>query len=298
MGLNNKNENSVMNDDENNLILSIYDLNQLKKEYFLELEIRNYSPNTLRTYSSVINKFIKFIEKNSQTFNKQQFLDNFKLYIQTLKQDKKHSPNYVYLVTVVIKKFLEYEHIYFLEKVPTPKRSRGLPKSLNEKEVRNLIDSVEWSENDPIYYRHTKIRDKLTLLILYSTGLRVSELVKIKIKDIDFRERTILIKGKGDKERLILFDTYTKKEIRYYLKIRPKKSEYLIINNEGNPLTTRYIQMMVKKYAKKAGIEKNVTPHVLRHSFATHLLKKGVDIRIIQQLLGHSSILSTQFIQM
>lgn len=191
-----------------------------------------------------------------------------------MKQDKKHSPNYVYLVTVVIKKFLEYEHIYFLEKVPTPKRSRGLPKSLNEKEVRNLIDSVEWSENDPIYYRHTKIRDKLTLLILYSTGLRVSELVKIKIKDIDFSERTILIKGKGDKERLILFDTYTKKEIRYYLKIRPKKSEYLIINNEGNPLTTRYIQMMVKKYAKKAGIEKNVTPHVLRHSFATHLLKK------------------------
>ena len=138
------------------------------------------------------------------------------------------------------------------------------------------------------------MRDKLILSVLHSTGLRVSELIEIKIQDIDFSERTIFIKGKGNKERIVLFDKDTKEEISAYLNFRVKKSEYLLVNNYGHPLSARYIQMMIKKYAEKAEIKKNVTPHVLRHSYATHLLKRGVDIRIIQQLLGHSSILSTQ----
>lgn len=289
-----KQKNIIMNYDEDNIILTIPDLKQLHKKYILELEIRNYSKNTIKTYSSIIKKFIEFISQSSETFNKQQFLDNFKAYIRFLKKDKNRSSNYVYLVTVVIKKFLEYNHIYFLDDLPTPKRSKSLPKSLNEKEVRDLINSVKWSENDSPYSKHTKMRNKIILTILYSTGLRISELIEIKIKDIDFSERTILIKGKGNKERIVLFDAYTKEEMKTYLKTRPKKSEYLIINNKGHPLSSRYIQMMIKEYAKKAGIKKNVTPHVLRHSYATHLLKRGVDIRIIQQLLGHSSILSTQ----
>ncbi len=193
-----------------------------------------------------------------------------------------------------MKKFLSYNHIYFLEDFPIPKKAKSLPKSLNEKEVQDLINSVEWSENDSSSSKHTKMRDKLILSVLYSTGLRVSELIEIKIQDIDFSERTIFIKGKGNKERIVLFDKDTKEEISAYLNFRVKKSEYLLVNNYGHPLSARYIQMMIKKYAEKAEIKKNVTPHVLRHSYATHLLKRGVDIRIIQQLLGHSSILSTQ----
>lgn len=286
--------NTIMNDVENNNILSIYDLKKMENEYVLELEIRNYSPNTIKTYSSIIKKFLEFLSRSSKTFQKQQFLENFKIYIRILKKRNNYSDNYIYLVTVVMKKFLEYNHIDFLDELPPPKRSKSVPKSLNEKEIRDLINSVQWNENDPTYYKHTQMRNKLILIILYSTGLRISELIKIKIKDIDFSERTILIKGKGNKERIVIFDNYTKEEIENYLKDRPKKSEYLIINNKGNSISSRYIQMMIKEYAKKANIIKNVTPHVLRHSYATHLLKKGVDIRIIQQLLGHSSIISTQ----
>ena len=138
------------------------------------------------------------------------------------------------------------------------------------------------------------MRDKVILSILYSSGLRVSELVNLLINDIDFDERTIRIRGKGDKDRIVLFDKDTKELIEQYLNIRDSDSEYLFINKNGNKLSSRYIQLMIKKYAKEAGIEKKVTPHILRHSFATHLLKNGVDIRAIQQLLGHASLSTTQ----
>lgn len=291
---NRKFKNAIISDEENNIILTLYDLKKLSSEYLLELEIRNYSQNTIKTYSSILKNFIKFISKSPKPLNKQQFSDNFRSYIQFLKNDKNLSPNYIHLITIVVKKFLSYNHIYFLEDFPIPKKAKSLPKSLNEKEVQNLINSVEWSENDSSSSKHTKMRDKLILSVLYSTGLRVSELIEIKIQDIDFSERTIFIKGKGNKERIVLFDKDTKEEISAYLNFRVKKSEYLLVNNYGHPLSARYIQMMIKKYAEKAEIKKNVTPHVLRHSYATHLLKRGVDIRIIQQLLGHSSILSTQ----
>lgn len=291
---NRKFKNAIISDEENNIILTLYDLKKLSSEYLLELEIRNYSQNTIKTYSSILKNFIKFISKSPKPLNKQQFSDNFRSYIQFLKNDKNLSPDYIHLITIVVKKFLSYNHIYFLEDFPIPKKAKSLPKSLNEKEVHDLINSVEWSENDSSSSKHTKMRDKLILSVLYSTGLRVSELIEIKIQDIDFSERTIFIKGKGNKERIVLFDKDTKEEISAYLNFRVKKSEYLLVNNYGHPLSARYIQMMIKKYAEKAEIKKNVTPHVLRHSYATHLLKRGVDIRIIQQLLGHSSILSTQ----
>lgn len=291
---NRKFKNAIISDEDNNIILTLYDLKKLSSEYLLELEIRNYSQNTIKTYSSILKNFIKFISKSPKPLNKQQFSDNFRSYIQFLKNDKNLSPDYIHLITIVVKKFLSYNHIYFLEDFPIPKKAKSLPKSLNEKEVQDLINSVEWSENDSSSSKHTKMRDKLILSVLYSTGLRVSELIEIKIQDIDFSERTIFIKGKGNKERIVLFDKDTKEEISAYLNFRVKKSEYLLVNNYGHPLSARYIQMMIKKYAEKAEIKKNVTPHVLRHSYATHLLKRGVDIRIIQQLLGHSSILSTQ----
>ena len=113
-------------------------------------------------------------------------------------------------------------------------------------------------------------------------------------KDIDFEERTIRIRGKGDKDRIVLFDEDTKKLILQYLNIHENESEYLFLNRSGNKISSRYVQRMIKKYAKKASISKKVTPHILRHSFATHLLKNGVDIRVIQQLLGHSSLSTTQ----
>ncbi|MDO5848899.1 MAG: tyrosine-type recombinase/integrase [Methanobrevibacter sp.] len=264
-------------------------------DYLVELEIRNYSPNTIKTYNSIINNFYKFLQNEEKLFDDRQFLRIFKRYIQHLKRDKEVTQNYIYLVTVVVKKFLEFNHIYFLDEISAPKRTKSLPKSLNEKEVQDLIEAVTYNpESDNENQKIIKSRDKLILTLLYSSGLRVSELVNLIVKDIDFEERTILIRGKGDKDRVVLFDKNAKLLILEYLNLRKTDSKHLFTNRRGNPLTPRYVQLMIKKYGEKAGITKKVTPHVLRHSYATHLLKNGVDIRVIQQLLGHSSLSTTQ----
>jgi integrase/recombinase XerD len=132
------------------------------------------------------------------------------------------------------------------------------------------------------------------LALLYSSGLRVSELVYLHTDNVDLRERTIRIRGKGEKDRIVLFDDTTKSLIKEYIEKKDDDTPFLFVNRSGNHLTPRYIQMMIKDHAKAAGIKKRVTPHILRHSFATHLLKNGVDIRAIQQLLGHANLSTTQ----
>lgn len=272
-------------------LLEYYDFDEMIEDYLVELEIRNYSLNTIKTYKSIIRNFYLFLQQSDKLFDERQFSRTFKRYIQHLKRDKDVSQNYIYLVTVVVKKFLEFNHIFFLDDISAPKRTKSLPKSLNEKEVMDLIDSVQYDKDN---INITRVRDKLILTLLYSSGLRVSELVTLIVKDIDFEERTMLIRGKGDKDRVVLFDKDAKEMIQYYLDLRTIDSKYLVTNKNGDHLTPRYIQIMIKKYGKKAGIKKKVTPHVLRHSYATHLLKNGVDIRVIQQLLGHSSLSTTQ----
>lgn len=285
----------IYRDGEKVHLLKYFDFDEMIEDYLVELEIRNYSPNTIKTYNSIITNFYKFLQQEDKLYDDRQFLRLFKRYIQHLKRDKSVSQNYIYLVTVVVKKFLEFNHVFFLDEVSAPKRTKSLPKSLNEKEVNDLINSVEYNpESDNDGQKIIKLRDKLILTLLYSSGLRVSELVNLIVKDIDFEERTILIRGKGDKDRVVLFDKNAKPLILEYLNLRNASSKYLFTNRRGNPLTTRYVQIMIKKYGEKAGITKKVTPHVLRHSYATHLLKNGVDIRVIQQLLGHSSLSTTQ----
>lgn len=282
-------------DDNGNLrhVCEVFDFNEMCEEYLIELEIRNYSENTIKTYHSIIKSFIKYIEEE-KIYDDVKFLKSFKKYITELKRSKVVTQNYIYLNTVVCKKFLEYNQIYYLDEIKNPKRTKSLPKSLNENEIKALIDAVTWDETDSLYKQKLKMRDKVILALLYSSGIRVSELVNLILRDIDFDERTIRIRGKGDKDRLVLFDNVTKDLILRYIEIRDNDSEYLFINKNGNKLTSRYIQMMIKKYGEEAEIEKKVTPHILRHSFATHLLKNGVDIRAIQQLLGHSSLSTTQ----
>ncbi|BDH79108.1 tyrosine recombinase XerC [Methanothermobacter tenebrarum] len=265
------------------------DFPEMIEDYLIDLEIRNYSLNTIKTYKSILDNFHRFLrdEENSD----KNILGSFKRYIRYLKREKKVSQNYIYLVTIVVKKFFEFHKMDHLKDVKTPKRVKSLPKSLNEDEVKRLIRAVD---ADTRKRKFTRTRDKLILSLLYSSGLRVSELVSLNVNDIDLKERTIRIRGKGNKDRIVLFDQKTKKLIKDYLRERTQESEYLFLNRFGKPLTPRYIQIAIKNYAIKAGIKKKVTPHILRHSFATHLLKNGVDIRAIQQLLGHSNLSTTQ----
>ncbi len=265
------------------------DFPEMIEDYLIDLEIRNYSLNTIKIYKSILDNFYRFLtdEENSD----KNILRSFKRYIRYLKREKGVSQNYIYLVTIVVKKFFEFHKMDHLKDVKTPKRAKSLPKSLNEDEVKRLIRAVD---TDTRQRKFTRTRDKLILSLLYSSGLRVSEVVSLKVNDIDLKDRTIRIRGKGNKDRIVLFDQKTKKLLKEYLHERSQESEYLFLNRFGNPLTPRYIQITIKKYATKAGIKKKVTPHILRHSFATHLLKNGVDIRAIQQLLGHSNLSTTQ----
>jgi integrase/recombinase XerD len=270
-------------------ILETLNFPEMIEDYLIELEIRNYSRNTIKTYKSIVINFYKFLQSEKNLADERRVLRTFKKYIQHLKRDKNVSQNYIYLVTVVVKKFFEFGDIHILKEIQTPKRTKSLPKHLNEQEVENLINAF-----DKKSAKIMDMRNKVILALLYSSGLRVSELVYIHIDSVDLKDRTIRIRGKGEKDRIVLFDEETKTLIEEYIEKKSDDSEFLFVNRSGNHLTPRYIQMMIKSHAKAAEIKKKVTPHVLRHSFATHLLKNGADIRIIQQLLGHSNLSTTQ----
>lgn len=278
-----------------NSFLEGYDFPEMIEDYLIELEIRNYSRNTIKTYKSIVINFHNFLqlEKN---LTEDRVLRTFKKYITHLKRDKNVSQNYIYLVTVVVKKFFEFGGIHLLKEIQTPKRTKSLPKHLNEQEVENLINAFDKKAEGELSKcaEVINLRNKVILALLYSSGLRVSELVYLHTDNVDLHERTIRIRGKGEKDRIVLFDEGTKTLIEGYIEKKSDDSSFLFVNRSGNHLTPRYIQMMIKDHAKAAGIKKKVTPHILRHSFATHLLKNGVDIRAIQQLLGHANLSTTQ----
>ena len=281
--------------DIKNSILEDYDFPEMIEDYLIELEIRNYSRNTIKTYKSIVINFYNFLLAEKNLTDERRVLRAFKKYITHLKRDKNVSQNYIYLVTVVVKKFFEFGGIHILNEIKTPKRTKSLPKHLNEQEVKNLIHAYDKSgENLTKHAQLRNLRNKVILALLYSSGLRVSELVYLHTDNVDLTERTIRIRGKGEKDRIVLFDDRTKTLIEEYIEKKDDESEFLFVNRSGNHLTPRYIQMMIKDHAKAAGIKKKVTPHILRHSFATHLLKNGVDIRAIQQLLGHANLSTTQ----
>lgn len=275
-------------------ILDVYNFNKIKERYITSLKNNNYSQNTIKTYSSIIHKFTTYLKNQIAIYNEKEFIKYFNSYILYLKQVKNVSQNYIYLVTVVVKKFLEFNNIHFLDSITTPKRIKSPPNFLTQKEVKQLLDSITWDENSDSDFRIiTKLRDKLIVTLLYSSGLRVSELINLTVDNVNFEGKQLSIVGKNN-SRVILLDESTKQLIQKYLEKRTQKSNYLVVNKSGNPLTPRYVQLMIKKYGNESGIEKKITPPILRHSYATHLFEQGVNIKIIQQLLGHSNLSTTQ----
>jgi integrase/recombinase XerC len=179
------------------------------------------------------------------------------------------------------------------ENLLTPKLPKKLPNFLYPEEIKRLFDAPE--ENKP-----KGVRDKTILEVIYGTGLRVAEIIRININDVDFDEGEIKVLGKGSKERIVLFGSHAKTAMKKYLKegrplfLSGQTTPALFINRRGGRLTARSIERMLVYYSKKGGITKKVTPHTLRHSFATHLLSGGADLRMVQELLGHVSLSTTQ----
>lgn len=177
--------------------------------------------------------------------------------------------------------------------VNTPKQEKSVPSFLSEEEMTAFLDL-------PISDKPLELRDRAILELLYATGLRVSELVGIDLSDINFEERLLRVLGKGKKERIVPFGTQAEKNLKRYVKKRylihegkiDKKAVFL--NYRGERLSTRSVQRIVDGYFKKSAIKRKISPHSLRHSFASHLLGRGADLRVIQELLGHESLATTQ----
>lgn len=239
-----------------------------------ELKIRGFSPLTIRNYSFFVDKFLQRINKKPETLTE----DDAKLYLSEMFDSK--SKNTIMLAAASLRFY--YSEVLGKEfgNVKMPKKDKRLPEVLTKDEVRNLIDSTD------------NKKSRLIISLLYSTGLRVSELVNLRVEDIDFDANTGWVRGgKGSKDRLFSVSKELCEEVKEYLS---EKDNPTYVFSKNKPLTTRNIQKIVQGTRKRAGINKKVTPHTLRHSFATHLLENGTDIRVIQAMLGHASLNTTQ----
>lgn len=175
------------------------------------------------------------------------------------------------------------------ESLEAPMKRKRLPKGLSLEQTTELLDQPEAGK--------TPLRDRALLELMYAAGVRASEVVGVNLQDIDFAESTIMVRGKGSKQRITLFGGTCKNALLDYLsgeRVAPSAGDPLFTNKDGKRLTTRTVQNVVKRWALRAGLSPEVSPHTLRHSFATHLLDHGADLKSVQQLLGHESLATTQ----
>ena len=253
---------------------------------------KGLSKNTALAYRTDLNTYLKFLEDkkiNYETITHLEITD-FLWHLKT----SDFKPRSIYRMIESIRQFYKFliaEN--FIKTNPTanltaPKLDLILPDMLTNEEVTKLLNSVSDSDN-------LSIRNRAMLELLYATGLRVSELINLKFSNIDIEECYVKIFGKGNKERLVPFGQKAQLYLKRYLRVRNNsKSEYLFLTRLNKPISRIEFWRQLKQIAIKAGITKNITPHTLRHSFATHLLTGGADIRFVQEMLGHSSISTTQ----
>ena len=260
---------------------------------------KNYSKHTNINYELDINEFKEYLNKEHINYLDvdYEFIKGYLVYLY----DKKLSRNSIARKLSSLRSFYKYLFntnlisVNPFKYVSAPKKEKRLPKYLTVEELECLF-------NTPILQSSLGQRDRLILELLYATGIRVSELVNIKIEDINFSNKEIFINGKGNKQRIACFGEFALEYINLFindgrkklLEKHKKNSEYLIINEKGNKITTRGIEKLMDNIVKKTDIKKKITPHMLRHSFATHLLNEGCDILTVKELLGHESLESTQ----
>ncbi len=242
-----------------------------------ELKLRGFSERTVKSYLFYNNKFLMFINKQPEAVTE----DDIKAYLANLLSDKKKNNATVALVRAALKFYYDGVLKKGIVTLKTPKIQKKLPTVLSREEVKRLFETTQNSKS------------KLILMILYSSGLRVSECCSLKVNDLEFEQKIGWVRnGKGGKDRLFILPEGILEGLRNY--ISSKNTEHLFTNKAGTALSARNIQKIVANAAKRAGINKNVSPHTLRHSFATHLLESGESIRKIQELLGHSNLQTTQ----
>ena len=270
-------------------------MNELLESFIKHLsDERNYSEHTVKAYRGDLENFRDFLLKEEKKIEDAD-IATINTYVSTLYG--KNSPASVERKISAIRSFFSYlvrKDIVAqnpAKLVRTPKKEKHLPVFLSVDEVFNLVDLKD-PEQSPL-----RVRDRAVLELLYSSGLRVSELAGATLADLSIGEAIIRVRGKGNKERIVPVGSKALSALGEYLDIREELkpvSDRIFLNSRGRGITTRSLARIIKKYGLVSGISKNVSPHVLRHSFATHLLAGGADLRAIQEMLGHASLSTTQ----
>jgi len=266
---------------------------------YLEDE-RNLSPHTSENYRRDLLQFLSFLEEKGTLFLNPKRIDHglARLYLRHIEKQglKRRSIARKIASSRSFFKYLLREGL--VETNPfalllTPKLEKRLPHFLYPEEIKTLINSVEGK--DP-----QAMRDRAILEFLYATGARVSEVIKLTLGDLNLSALEVKVVGKGSKERIVLLGSHAVSSLKRYLEearpklVRGRKNQALFLSRIGTRLTPRSIERLIRKYAKKSGLKKKISPHIIRHTFATHLLSGGADLRTVQELMGHSSLSTTQ----
>lgn len=248
------------------------------------------------SYKNDIEEFFSYLERESLSFLDINY-DDLRFYLMYLKEEKNDSNSSIDRKLSGLRGFYKFlanegyvsKNVFSL--VNGPKKEKKLPRYFEYNELEELFNVCD---DTPMGQR-----DLLILEMLYGTGVRVGELVNIKVKDIDLSTKSILILGKGNKERIVTYGEYCSDALITYLndgyhRLNIKNEEYLFLNKNGGIITERGVRYVLEQIIKRTSLNKNISPHMLRHSFATHLLNEGCDLITVQKLLGHESIKATQ----
>lgn len=257
---------------------------------------RRYSKKTIEAYQEDLKTYYLFLDEKKISYQKITN-DEIRRFLKYL-NSKKYSKNTISRLLSTLRHYYNYlitQKIVFknpFKVIRNPKKDKRMPNFLQYDELEKIINSIELTDE-------FNIRNRLIIELLYATGLRVSELSNLKIADFNFKTKEIRVIGKGSKERIVFFGEYANEVLLLYLKeARPKLSkqsnEYLLLNKNGTKLSTRGIELVIEKVIKELSIKHHISPHTLRHTFATDLLNNGADLKSVQELLGHSSLSTTQ----
>jgi len=266
---------------------------------FLKLE-KSLSSNSIEAYLRDVGKLIRFLEYRQYDFQpgdiRLTHLQEFLKWINEMGMSSRSQARIISGLKTFFK-YLLLENIIQAnpaEMLEAPRTGRALPDTLNVMEINSLFDAIDRSTAEGE-------RNKTILEFLYGCGLRVSELTSLKISDVRFNEGFISVIGKGNKQRLVPVSEGALKQlllymqqVRSHLEIQKGQEDYIFLNNRGKKLSRVMVFYIVKALAEKAGIRKSISPHTFRHSFATHLIEGGADLRAVQEMLGHASITTTE----
>lgn len=251
----------------------------LLKELRQELIIEGYSSKTIKMYYLYCKEMLYHINKTVTSIEKRDVVS----YLAHKKENNCSNATLSLVHAAMEYMFKRHLKMNVLEDIKIPKKAKSLPKVLTKDEIRALFENTHFGRN------------RLMLQFMYGSGCRVSEVVGLKVEDLNLKERTATIRsGKGNKDRFIILSKEWVHGVKKYIGRKKVKSDFVFSKKNGKHITTDTVQRIVRKSAAKAGINKHVTPHSLRHSYATHLLEAGTNIRYIQSLLGHSSLNTTQ----